>query len=207
MKSYGGISVAKYKIIFFLEDSAQEVFICAMVERLIRDEGKNLRDYDLRVLSSRGGGSIRAYKDFLGQVKKRKYLDADVLIVGSDGNCNGFAKRKQQLLDASRSIPYPEVISAVPDPHIERWYLLDGQALAEAAGVPVQVVSPMVKCDKNHYKNLLKKALTEQGIIPPLGGAEYGSIVAKSMDVYRAGTVDHSLRDFIDQVRSWLRRQ
>jgi len=199
--------VAKYKIIFFLEDSAQEVFICAMVERLIQDEGKNLRDYDLRVLSSRGGGSIRAYKDFLGQVKKRKYLDADVLIVGSDGNCNGFAKRKQQLMDASQSIPYPVVISAVPDPHIERWYLLDSQALAEAAGVPVQVVSPTVKCDKNHYKNLLKKALTEQGIIPPLGGAEYGSIVAKSMDVYRAGTVDHSLRDFIDQVRSWLRRQ
>jgi len=120
--------VDRYKIIFFLEDTAQEAFIRAMVERLIQDEGKNVQDYDLRVLNSRGGGSIRAYKDFLIQVKKRKYLDADVLIVGSDGNCNGFVKRKQQLLDASKSIPYPVVISAVPDPHIERWYLLDGQA-------------------------------------------------------------------------------
>jgi len=199
--------VDRYKIIFFLEDTAQEAFIRAMVERLIQDEGKNVQDYDLRVLNSRGGGSIRAYKDFLIQVKKRKYLDADVLIVGSDGNCNGFVKRKQQLLDASKSIPYPVVISAVPDPHIERWYLLDGQALAHAAGVPVKAVSPTVKCDKNHYKNLLKNAFTDQGIVPPFGGAEYGAIVAKSMDIYTAGTVDHSLRDFIDQVRSWLRRQ
>lgn len=197
----------RYKIIFFLEDTAQEAFIRAMVERLIQDEGKNVKNYDLRVLTSRGGGSIRAYKDFLRQVKKRKYLDADVLIVGSDGNCNGFVKRKQQLLDASKSIPYPEVISAVPDPHIERWYLLDSQALVDAADVPVKAVSPTVKCDKNHYKNLLKKAFTDQGVIPLLGGAEYGSIVAKSMDIYTAGTVDHSLRDFIDQVRSWLRRQ
>ncbi len=75
--------MAKYKIIFFLEDTAQEAFIRAMVERLIQDEGKNVQDYDLRVLTSRGGGSIRAYKEFLKQVKKRKHLNADVLIVGS----------------------------------------------------------------------------------------------------------------------------
>ena len=73
--------------------------------------------------------------------------------------------------------------------------------------MPVKVVSPTVKCDKNHYKSLLKKAFTDQGVIPLLGGAEYGSIVAKSMDLYRAGIVDRSLHDFIDQVRSWLRRQ
>lgn len=199
--------MARYNIFFFLEDTAQESFIPAMVERLIRDEEKELNDYHLQILSARGGGSIRAYKDFLKQAKKRRNLDADVLIVGSDGNCNGFVKRKQQLLAASKGMSYPEVISAVPDPHIERWYLLDGQALADAAEVPVQVVSPTVKCDKNHYKNLLKKAFTDQGVIPMMGGAEYGAIVAKSMDIYNAGIVDHSLRDFIDQVRSWLKRQ
>ncbi len=197
----------KSKIIFFLEDAAQESFIRAMVERLIHDEGKDVSDYALHVLSSRGGGSIRAYKDFLIQAKKRNYLDADVLVVGSDGNCNGFVKRKQQLLDASKGLSYPEVISAVPDPHIERWYLLDSQALADAAEVPVKVVSPIAKCDKNHYKNLLKKALTDQGVFPLLGGAEYGEIVAKSMNIYAAGAVDHSLRDFIDQVRSWIKRR
>lgn len=199
--------MAKYKIIFFLEDIAQEVFIRALVERLIRDEGKNKSDYELHVLSSRGGSSIRAYKDFLKQAKKQKHLDADVLIVGSDGNCNGFLKRKQQLLAASKSIPYPEVITAVPDPHIERWYLLDDRALASVTGMPVRAVSPNVKCNKNLYKNLLKQAFTEQGLFPPLGGAEYGSLIAESIDLYAAGTLDHSLHDFVDQVRSWLRQR
>ena len=199
--------MAKYKIFFFLEDTAQESFIPSIVERLIEDEGKDISDFDLRVLSARGGGSIRAYKDFLKQAKKRNYLDADVLIVGSDGNCNGFVKRKQQLLNASSGISYPEIISAVPDPHIERWYLLDSQALTDAADVPIQVVSPTVKCDKNHYKTLLKRAFADQGVIPLMGGAEYGAMVAKSMDLYNAGIVDHSFHDFIDQVRSWLKRQ
>ncbi len=199
--------MAKYKVIMFLEDNAQAVFIRALLERLIMDEGRNLKDYEFLLLNSRGGGSIRAYKEFVRQGKKQKHLSGDVLIVGSDGNCNGFLKRKKQLQEASKDISYPELITAVPDPHIERWYLLDIQALSRAAGVPIQTVSPKVKCDKNHYKNLLKKAFTDQNLFPPLGGTEYGSLIAKSMDIFLAGTADHSLRDFVDQVQSWLRRQ
>lgn len=198
--------MAKCRVIFFVEDTRQESFIRPLVERLIEDEGKNLGDYDLRVLYSRGGGSIRAYKDFMKKARKRRHLSADVLIVGSDGNCTGFSKRKRQLQDATRGEIYPTVITAVPDPHVERWYLLDSRALAQAAGVPIQAVTPTVKCDKHHYKKLLNKAFTDQNLFPPLGGAEYGPLVATIMDLYAAGTADHSLRDFVDQVRSWLRQ-
>lgn len=205
-KSCGGISVAKFTIVFFLEDAAQEALIPPLVERLIAAEGKNLDDYNLRILSARGGGSIRAYKDFIKQREKRPSLSADVLIVGSDGNCNGFAKRRNQLLKVATKALYPEVITAIPDPHIERWYLLDSQALANAANVPVQAVPPNTKCDKGHYKKLLRDAFARQNLFPPLGGAEYGPLVAQTMDLYAAGTLDHALRDFVDQVRSWLRQ-
>lgn len=198
--------MAKFTVIFFLEDAAQEALIPPLVDRLIAEEGKNQGDYTLRILSARGGGSIRAYKDFMKQAKKRPSLSADVLIVGSDGNCNGFAKRRSQLLQASAKAPYPLVIPAIPDPHIERWYLLDSQALANAANVPVQAVPPNAKCDKGHYKKLLRDAFARQNLFPPLGGAEYGPLVAKTMDLYVAGTLDHALRDFVDQVRSWLRQ-
>lgn len=198
--------MAKFTVIFFLEDAAQEALIPSLVERLIAEEGKNQGDYTLRILSARGGGSIRAYKDFMKQAKKRPSLSADVLIVGSDGNCNGFAKRRSQLLQASAKAPYPLVIPAIPDPHIERWYLLDSQALANAANVPVQAVPPNAKCDKGHYKKLLKDAFARQNLFPPLGGTEYGPLVAKTMDLYAAGILDHALRDFVDQVRSWLRQ-
>lgn len=198
--------MAKYTIAFFMEDSAQEAFIPNIVWRLIGEEGKYSRDYDLRILSSRGGGSISAYKEFIRDVKKRKNLVADVLIVGSDGNCNGFAKRRSQLNGAAKGVPYPTVITAIPDPHIERWYLLDSQALADAAGVPVHAVPPTAKCDKGHYKKLLKSAFAQHNLFPPLGGAEYGPRVAATMDLYAAGISDHALRDFVDQVRAWLRQ-
>jgi len=79
--------------------------------------------------------------------------------------------------------------------------------LAAAAEAAVQAVAPAIKCDKNHYKNLLKKTFTDQNVFPPLGGIEYGPDVAKTMDLYSAGIADHSLRDFVDQVRSWLKLQ
>lgn len=198
--------MAKYTIIFFLEDSAQEALIPNLFRRLVGDEKKNPLDYDLRILSARGGGSIRAYKEFIKSVKKRKAPTADVLIVGSDGNCNGFVKRRNQLNDAAKDVPYPTVITAIPDPHIERWYLLDSHALADASGVPVQAVPPNAKCDKGHYKKLLTNVFAQHNLFPPLGGAEYGPRVAQTMDLYSAGVAEHALRDFIEQVRIWLRQ-
>lgn len=198
--------MAKYTAVFFLEDAAQEAFIPNLVRRLIAKEGKIPGDYDLRVLYSRGGGSIRAFKEFIKDVKQRKSIAADVLVVGSDGNCNGFVKRRTQLNAAAKGVPYPAVITAIPDPHIERWYLLDSQALADAAGVPVQAASPAAKCDKDHYKKLLKDAFAQHDLYPPLGGAEYGPSIATTMNLYAAGVADHALRDFIDQVSSWLRQ-
>lgn len=194
------------KILFFLEDNAQESFIPPLVERLIIDIGGNIDNYDLQVLSARGGGSIRAYKDFIKLAKKGRHPSADLLIVGSDGNCNGFNKRRQQLLDASKGVPFLSVIPAVPDPHIERWYLLDNSALAAASGIPVQAVPPTIKCDKNHYKQMLKDVFYRNNLLPPLGGTEYGPLVTKTMDLYAAGNIDHALRDFVMQVRSWLRQ-
>lgn len=198
--------MAKYTVVFFLEDHAQEALIPNIVGRLINEERKNPIDYDLRVLSARGGGSIRAYKEFIKGVKKRKTPAADVLIVGSDGNCNGFVKRRTQLNDAAKGVPYSTVITAIPDPHVERWYLLDSQALAGAAGVPVQAAPPNAKCDKGHYKKLLKDAFAQHNLFPPLGGAEYGPRVAETMDLYAVGVFDHALRDFIEQVRGWLKQ-
>ncbi len=197
--------VANYTLLFFLEDNAQEAFIPPLVKRLIIEEGKDIADYELLVLSSRGGGSIRAYKDFLKQAKKGKHLSADVLIVGSDGNCNGFNKRRQQLLDASKNVPYLCVITAIPDPHIERWYLLDSYALSGAAGVSIQAAPPTIKCDKSHYKSFLKQAFYAQNLQPPLGGTEYGPVITMTMDIYASGVVDHAFRDFVEQVRSWLK--
>jgi hypothetical protein len=197
---------AKYIIAYFLEDIGQEAIIPPLVRRLIREAGKPAETFEHLILNARGGRSISSYQNFLADAKRRKHLPADLLIVGSDGNCKGFATRRDEIKAVVANPPYPIVVTAVPDPHVERWYLLDPSALSSAAGIPKIPALPAHKCDKNYYKQLLRSAFYDSPIIPPLGGTEYGPLVADEMDLYAAGKADHGLAEFVGGVKSWLKR-
>jgi hypothetical protein len=84
--------------------------------------------------------------------------------------------------------------------------LLDAKAIAFAVGSHMAVAPPEYKCEKNHYKTLLRKAFVDNDISPPLGGIEYGPVIAEKMDIYAAAKQDHGLADFIEQSKSWLKR-
>lgn len=197
---------AKTRVALFLEDSAQEAFIPALFERLILEEGFQNNLFDIQILSARGGGSISAATQFLKDARRSRSLQADLLIVGSDANCTGFLKRRGLIEKAAAKSPYQEIITAIPDPHIERWYLLDANAFSPALKDRLTVASPTYKCEKNRYKTLLKQAFSNVGIIPPLGGIEYGHLVVKHMELYAAAKQDRGLADFIDASRAWLKR-
>ena len=197
---------AKYIIAYFLEDAGQEAIIPPLVKRFIREAGKLAEDFDHRTLNARGGGSISSYKRFLADANRRMHLPADLLIVGSDGNCKGFATRRDEIKAVAANPPYPIVVTAVPDPHVERWYLLDPSALAKVAGISKMPALPAHKCEKDYYKQLLRSAFTNSPIIPLLGGTEYGALVADKMDLYAASKADHGLAEFIVGVKSWLKQ-
>ena len=192
-------------VTFFLEDSAQEAFIPPLVSRLVEGEGLSLDEFEFSVLSARGGGSIRALKEYVRDVKRRKTAVPEALVVGVDGNCKGFADRRKQIEGIAGAEIFPAVVTAVPDPHVERWYLLDAPALSNAVGVPVAPVPPKAKCEKGHYKKLLRDTFAESGVTPPLGGIEYGPDVARDIDLYEAGKLDPALQDFVDRARAWLK--
>jgi len=197
----------KQRVAFFLEDSAQEAIIPPLFSRLADEEGWEASQLDLQVLSARGGGSLSAFRQFLRDVRQPGHLDADLLIVGADANCKGFTARRELVIKAATKSSYlREIITAIPDPHVERWYLLDVAALANAAGAPIAASVPAYKCEKNHYKTLLRKAFSGSGIAPPLGGLEYGPLVAKQMDLFAAAKQDHGLADYVEKARAWLKR-
>ena len=177
---------AKHIIAYFLEDAGQEAIIPPLVKRLIREADKPAETFEHLILNARGGRSISSYQNFLADANRRKHLPADLLIVGSDGNCNGFAKRRDEIKAVAANPPYPIVVTAVPDPHVERWYLLDPSALSKAAGISKMPVLPAHKCAKDYYKQLLRSAFNNSSIIPQLGGTEYGPLVADKMDLYAA---------------------
>jgi len=112
--------------------------------------------------------------------------------------------RRKQIDDITRDISYGIVVLAIPSPHIERWYLLDLRALKDAVDSNIAVTLPAVKCEKGLYKELLKTAFRSVGIRPPLGGSEYGELIAGHVDIYECGKLDRGFKLLIDQLRQAL---
>jgi hypothetical protein len=194
-------------ILCFLEDAAQEKLIPALLRRLIAEAGQPLEKFTISILYNRGGASLQAYKQFLEDYKNEVRPKADLLVVGSDANCKGFAVRRSWILKQINKYQWQNVIAAVPDPHIEHWYLLDLPALSRASGVKIAGGLPEQKCAKDAYKKQLRHAFANSGIEPPLGGAEYGEKLAELMDLYSAGKIDNSFKHFVDSFRDWLKNR
>ncbi len=68
----------------------------------------------------------------------------DLFIVATDANCRGYTERKREIDLAIEK--FKEItIYAIPDPHIERWLLLDSLA---------------GKCQDIGYPSLILKSVT-----------------------------------------------
>lgn len=196
----------KAKVLFFLEDNAQEQIIPHIFQRIVFEKGIPRERLDVSVLYSRGGGSIGALKGFFADQKD--HFQPSGIVLGSDGNCKGYAAKRKMIEKNLKGLGIPVApILAIPDPHIERWYLLDHKALSKAVGESIADHAPDKKCDKGRYKSILKHAVESAGIISLQGGAEYGRDVAQSMNLYNACKEDAGLKYFTQQVKDWTAEQ
>ena len=91
------------------------------------------------------------------------------------------------------------MILAIPDPHIERWLLLDGAAFKTVFGKGCD--APDQKCDRNRYKQRLIEAIHATGTIPILGGIEYAEDIIQQININRVTQVDRSFRRFVEELR------
>jgi hypothetical protein len=92
---------------------------------------------------------------------------------------------------------------AIPDPHVERWMLVDSQAFKAVLGRGCD--APDQKCERERYKHMLLAAMRAAGIVPPLGGMEYARDIVQHLDLQRAGQLDVSLGLAIASLRSGLK--
>jgi hypothetical protein len=191
----------------FAEDFGHESFLTALVLRLAREhridvkiQPKNVRGGHGKVL-----GELRRY---LRELKHGRADLVDLLVVATDANCVGYSQRSsevQSVIDGE----FPELkgwaIAAVPDPHVERWLLIDSQAFKQVLGRGCP--APDQKCDRDRYKGLLLAAFRQAGISPPLGGMEYAEDLVKAMDLKRAEQLDpsfnHLLSDLTKKFNEW----
>ena len=94
----------------------------------------------------------------------------------------------------------------MPDPHIERWYLCDHQALRQALSSSIKPKpSPKNKCGRDWYKTEYHRLLKEAEILIIVNEYEYAEAIVENLDLYEAGKKEPSLGQFLDSLRSALK--
>ena len=188
----------------FVEDRAHEDFLGPLVERLAEEAGAESRT---RVRSARGG-----HPRALAEFRLYQRLDAsrapgslpDLVVVAIDANCSPYAEARSRIRNAAASRLCDRLITACPDPYIERWYLADLEAFRNVVGRGPAVVEP--KCERRHCKNLLRSAVRRAGH-PGSDGTDFAPELVRAFDLYRAGKADSSFGAFVGDFRAALRRR
>lgn len=185
----------------FMEDQAHEKLLVPMVTRIAREENVDVRCNVRTAL----GGHPRVIHEFKLYLKYWELLGLEVtmLIVAIDSNCDSFARTRSTIEAAAGPEHHHLLVTACPDPHIERWYMADMNSFYEVVGHRLDLGSE--KCDRDHYKSALRTAVRAGGHPNILGGIEFGSELIANMDFFRAGRSDRSLKSFVDDLRSKLR--
>lgn len=199
--------MAEVEIGYFLEDIGQERFLRALVNRVAREMGLPSRRLRHEVRNATGGRGVvlDELRRFLRDVKHERERPFALLVVAIDGNCRSYRKRRDEIRAIVEQSGYPGlVICAVPNPHIERWYLADPRGLQQVLEVSSIPEVPPYKCERGRYKQALRDAIRQTGIIAPLGGLEYGPDIAEILDLYTVGKADAGFKHFLDELQAEL---
>ncbi len=185
-------------IVLFGEDSAHEVIVGALVSRLSGVPVSQL------AWQSATGGHGRVVGEFVAyarDVDEGRMPWPDVVVVATDANCKGFAERAKAFSPGESSLP---LVLAIPDPHVERWLLLDSGAFRAVLGRGCD--APDRKCDRGRYKRLLADAVLAAKQDTALDGIEFAEEIVQGMDMGSAARADRSFGRFVSDMRSALRR-
>ena len=198
------------EIALFGEDSAHEQIVGALVERLACEHGVDVR-LDWRNAVGGHGRVVQESGRYLRDLARQGGRSPHLIVVATDANCEGWEKRAKELRDRKEFRDHkapPQIVLAIPVPHIERWLLLDGAAFRAVFGRGCQ--APDRKCERGRYKQSLAEAIRNAGIEPVLGGVEFAEDIVKAMDLRRIGSskkADSSFKRFVEELdgifRGW----
>lgn len=196
--------VGKIRIAYFLEDIAHEKFLRGLVARVGQQTGLSYDDLVEEVRNATGGSPrvLSELRMFLADVQSAATNPYQILIVATDSNCARYTKVRNDITTIIQKADYHSpVVLAVPNPYIERWYVMDPEAFKSATGATVVSKLPRKHRQRDSYKKILREALLTAGIKPILGGAEYGEEVARQIDLYKAEKADKSFGRFVHDLK------
>lgn len=188
------------EIALFVEDYAHQEIIGTLVLRIAEEHNVAVT---LKWHSSEGGyvKVVGRLQDYIFDLKQQGSPWPDVIIVATDANCKGLNERRKEVRHDDAPAP---MVFAIPDPHVERWLLLDGAAFKAVFGTGCD--APDQKCDRGRYKQQLIESIHTAGTIPLLGGIEYAGDIVREMNIDRASRLDRSFKRFVDDLRDMFQR-
>ena len=184
------------EISLFVEDYAHRQVIGALVQRIAEESDVSIQ-LDWRNVVGGHGKVIAELKDYMRDLRRQGGPWPDLIVVATDANCKGINERTREI--GGRDEPAPMIL-AIPDPHIERWLLLDGAAFKTVFGKGC--AAPDQKCDRDRYKQRLIEAIHATGTTPILGGIEYAEDIVQQININWAERVDRSFRRFVADLRN-----
>lgn len=187
------------EIALFVEDHAHQAFLAALLVRFANEYHVNIRP-DWRNARRGHGAVINELKQFLRDLHAGRGSFPDLVVVATDANCKGLTERLRQLTVVTGQIGGLQTVCAVPDPHIERWMLIDSAAFKTVFGKGCN--APDQKCERDRYKKMLIEAIRKTGITPSFGGIEFAEDIVREMNFDRVASLDPSLAKFIAEMRT-----
>ena len=181
----------------FVEDAAHEDFLAALVQRLANEYNVkiNIKASSVR----RGHGKvITELKQYQRDLQHNKENLPDLVIVGTDSNCKGLLEREKEINQVTSDLT-DIIISMIPEPHIERWLLLDSGAFKTVFGKGCPM--PDQKCERSRYKHMLLNAIKDAAMVPPLDGMERMEELVNAMDLQHMEQNDKSVQRFLSALR------
>ena len=145
------------EISLFVEDYGHEQVVGSLVHWLAHEEQVNVR---LTWRNTRHGFGRVAdeFKEYLRDLRQQGGPAPDLIVVATDANCKGLNERAREF--RVQDAPAP-ITLAMPDPHVERWLLLDGAAFRAVFGVGCD--APDLRCSRDRYKTRLLEAIRNAG--------------------------------------------
>ena len=187
------------RVALFVEDNAHRQVVGALVQRLADELGVAVL-LDWRSAVRGHGRVVQEFKRYLRDLT-RQAGQPDLVVVATDANCIGLRRRIKEVDTLAAISP---VVLAVPDPHIERWLLLDGAAFKSVFDKGCD--APNKKCNRGRYKRQLSQAIRATGVLPRLGGIEFAEDIVQHMNIERAARADPSFGHFVNELRRIFRQ-
>jgi hypothetical protein len=185
------------EIVLFVEDTGHRLFIGALIRKVAQEFGR-FPSLSFRSATRGRGTVVSQLEKYIRDISIGLEVMPKILVIAVDSNCKGLQETKKIL--SKKCGLYSDIsIFAIPDPHIERWMLLDSGAFKSVFGKGCS--APDQKCEKDRYKVKLLDAIIDAGHYPSASGMERAEDVVENLNLSFCEERDESFKIFLKDLR------